>query len=109
MAICSMCGVEHSRFRDKNHEVYASYCSDCHAGYMRRTRPRYGELSAAQRFKANCRAYSNVLQRRGKIEPSPCEICGSDAQKHHENYGDPRNVRWLCLEHHLLLHENNLT
>lgn len=55
-------------------------------------------------MKANARAYANVYQRRGKLVPKPCEVCGDEAQKHHEDYSKPLQVMWLCrgchVEHH---------
>lgn len=73
------------------------------------TRRRHSELSEEQRRKANTRSYSNVLQRRGVLVRQPCEGCGSDdAQKHHDDYADPRNVRWLCRRCHMQEHGGNL-
>lgn len=101
---CSKCGVEHSRFKDADHKVPASYCADCHAAYMREHRPKHSELPALERLKSNCRAYSNVYQRRGKLAPGPCERCGDPAEKHHDDYSQPLQVRWLCRPCHLELH-----
>jgi hypothetical protein len=71
-------------------------------------RPKHSELSPEQRRKANTRSYSNQLQRRGVLVPQPCERCGSpDAQKHHDDYGDPRTVRWLCRPCHLKEHPHH--
>ena len=72
---------------------------------MRSNRPRHVELPAAERKKANARAYANVYQRRGHLTPEPCEVCGSDeAEKHHDDYGKPLQVRWICRPCHLALH-----
>ncbi len=47
--------------------------------------------------------------RRGKLKPQPCEHCGSpDAQKHHDDYGKPLQVRWLCEDCHMALHAGEL-
>ena len=41
--------------------------------------------------------YANVYQRRGKLLPEPCSVCHDpSAQKHHDDYGKPLLVRWLC-------------
>lgn len=46
--------------------------------------------------------------RRGLIERQPCESCGaSRAQAHHDNYGKPLDVRWLCTTHHAEWHKHN--
>lgn len=71
---------------------------------MRANRPSYRRLTAEQRRRSNCRAYANVYQRRGKLIPQPCERCGAPAQKHHEDYAQPLQVRWLCRRCHLALH-----
>lgn len=62
--------------------------------------------SAEQRLKANCRSYANVYQRRGLLPKQPCARCGSKkAEKHHEDYTKPLEVRWLCRRCHLTDHQ----
>ena len=80
------------------------YCLECHAAYMRKTRPRHSEMSAEQRQRANCRAYTNVLIRRGTLKKEPCCICAAPAQAHHPDYGNPRLVEWYCKLHHVEVH-----
>lgn len=45
--------------------------------------------------------------RRGLIEREPCEVCGAEhgingavIHGHHDDYGQPMAVRWLCMLHH---------
>lgn len=96
---CSVCGKP----RDLG---YHSYCRDCRNAYMRDHRPKHSELTEEQRRRANCRSYTNVLIRRGDLVPKPCEVCGDpNVQPHHENYDDPRTVRWLCRKHHRAEHK----
>ena len=73
---------------------------------MRATRPKHRDLTPEQRFKANARSYANVYQHQyGKLKPEPCEGCGDPkAQKHHDDYSKPLEVRWLCVNCHILLH-----
>jgi hypothetical protein len=72
---------------------------------MRETRPTYKKLSALDRVKSTCRAYSNVLLRRGHLKRELCVVCGSAAaQMHHPDYGRPRNVVWMCAPCHRALH-----
>lgn len=55
-----------------------------------------------QRIKDRARAYANVYQRRGKLVPQPCEVCGSaEVEKHHDDYRKPLQVTWFCRQHHL--------
>lgn len=42
--------------------------------------------------------------RSGRIAKLPCEQCGAAAEAHHEDYGKPLEVRWLCRPHHAELH-----
>jgi hypothetical protein len=94
---CSRCGGPQDRQGQR-------YCRACHAAYMRENRPAYSELSPEERAKGNARSMARVYQRRGKIVPQPCEQCGAPAQKHHDDYSRPLDVRWLCRKHHMELH-----
>jgi len=81
------------------------YCLDCHAMYMRGWR-RTHQLTPEQRLKMNARCYANVYQRRGLLIKQPCEVCRSPhSQKHHEDYSQPLQVRWLCRACHLQQHK----
>jgi hypothetical protein len=46
--------------------------------------------------------------RAGKLTRQPCEVCGhAKAQAHHDDYGKPLDVRWLCTTHHAEWHRHN--
>lgn len=95
-----------SRCRGPRDRPLQKYCRPCHAAYMREWRPKHSELNPEQRKRANCRAYSKVLLKRGKLTREPCRECGAEpAQMHHPDYNDPRRVEWLCRPCHLALHE----
>ena len=52
-------------------------------------------------------AVSNAV-RDGKLTKLPCEVCGKTrAQAHHDDYGKPLEVRWLCTTHHAEWHRHN--
>lgn len=71
---------------------------------MRATRPKHSELATSQRLKANTRAYTHQLVKRGTLAKIPCK-CGSlRAEAHHHDYGNPFDVEWLCRPCHLELH-----
>lgn len=37
----------------------------------------------------------------GILVRQPCEVCGAtEVHGHHDDYGNPLEVRWLCSEHH---------
>lgn len=81
------------------------WCKECHAAYMRANRPRHSELSDEARKKANTRSYTNTLVKRRHLVREPCESCGAlEVEAHHEDYSDPRTVRWLCRGCHLQEH-----
>lgn len=87
---CSRCGRPRG-------QGYSSSCRECRAEYMRTSRPKYSELTPEARTRSNCRSQTNQLIRRGELEPQPCEDCGAlKVQPHHDNYDDPRQVRWKC-------------
>jgi hypothetical protein len=58
-----------------------------------------------ERYRSTSRSIANVAVKRGKLVRQPCEKCGADnAEKHHDDYKKPLEVRWLCrachVEHH---------
>jgi ribosomal protein S27AE len=43
----------------------------------------------------------------GELTRQPCEICGeTKTDAHHDDYGKPLEVRWLCRKHHKQFHNN---
>lgn len=51
-----------------------------------------------EKRRARQRAMDNIARRLGR---RPCEECGAEeAQMHHEDYGRPLDVRWLCVPCH---------
>lgn len=85
-----------------------SYCRPCANAYMRAWRRKH-ELTVEQRVKDNARSYAGTLLRRGKIQREPCMLCGEHAEMHHPDYRKPRQVIWLCRQHHLDLHAGRLS
>lgn len=50
----------------------------------------------------------NYAVRMGKLKKQPCEVCGSaEVHAHHDDYGKPLKVRWLCAAHHHRWHAIN--
>lgn len=89
--------------RGKSHR----YCNPCHAASMRAWRKTH-PLSGIALLKSRARSYANTYQRRGKIVRQPCEVCGAAlAEKHHDDYSKPLQLRWFCRRHHLE-HERKL-
>lgn len=92
---CSSCSMP----LDRN----GKYCKKCHAAYMRDWRKTHF-MSPEQKKKDIARSYLGVYIRRGKINREPCEVCGSKAEAHHDDYSKPLQVKWLCRKHHMKLH-----
>lgn len=86
------------------------WCRRCRNAYARAHRPKYAELSERARLKSTCRAYTNVLIRRGSIGRGPCQVCGGNdnLEAHHtDDYSNPRAVVWLCRIHRLALRDRD--
>jgi hypothetical protein len=57
--------------------------------------------------KARAQSAVSVAIKQGSLKRNPCCIClNSPAQAHHEDYGQPLEVVWLCKAHHQMLHKN---
>ena len=84
--ICPKCGDERRRVPGKKRY----YCLRC---------------TKARKNPAMVRA-QNIVKlaiRRGTIVRQPCEVCGKEEEVHghHADYEKPREVKWLCREHHI--------
>lgn len=99
---CSSCGNALEAHRIEKY----SYCNSCHAKWMRENRKIYSELAGSQKQKNCARSYVNVYVRRGILIKQSCEICGNEnAEKHHDDYSKPLQVRWFCRSCHLNFHK----
>lgn len=65
---------------------------------------RYTARNPLKRAAVN--AVNNAI-RDGRLVRQPCEACGAKAQAHHDDYGKPLDVRWLCPTHHAEWHKHN--
>lgn len=65
------------------------------------------EGSDVARGTKQARAQEMVRQARrtGALKQEPCELCSDpETVAHHDDYGEPLVVRWLCRSHHTLVH-----
>jgi hypothetical protein len=66
--------------------------------YRRNKRKRF-RTEHPDRHKAHT-AVKNAVAR-GALQRGACEVCGQEnAEAHHEDYGKPLDVKWLCKKHH---------
>lgn len=85
------------RERDRNRRRKSPERSAAQAALVRQQRLEHPERS---------RAYNAVRYalQTGKLVRQPCEVCGTKAQAHHDDYSKPLEVRWLCARHHAQHH-----
>lgn len=57
------------------------------------------------RIRREARRITRTAIQRGQLKRQPCERCGHiPAQAHHDDYGQPLIVRWLCRACHTAFH-----
>lgn len=107
------------------HGTRTSYCSGCRCDECTVANRIYQRNYSRERFlagrtnrhgvvnpnpameKVKRLAWNTVerLKREGVLIAGPCERCGRrPTEAHHDDYGKPAEVRWLCVSHHRLLH-----
>lgn len=61
-----------------------------------------------ERYPEKARAHDAVKEalKQGKLVRAPCADCGSTTRvhAHHEDYGKPLDVVWVCDKHHRIRH-----
>lgn len=56
--------------------------------------------------KVKARTMVGAAIKAGTLIPQPCEFCGCEkTQAHHDDYGKPLEVKWVCDSCHKLLHK----
>lgn len=110
---CENCGNVASDRPSHYKRKKRHFCSQgCYSDFRRDRLPieehsRYGKGHSAEEKKKRVKARSilNHHLRDNHIERLPCEICGNQAEAHHNDYDKPLDVRWLCFKHHRLYHK----
>lgn len=62
-------------------------------------------LTPERQRKNAARDFTRAAIKLGILVPQPCEVCGvTKVHAHHDDYGKPLEIRWLCQTHHTELH-----
>lgn len=97
-----------SRIVKIKNKIYEYFICDKHS-YSFRTRQRRYKLAYKKRkekqdywIKQRARIYARLKFKDKNI----CEVvdCNKIGQRHHDNYDNIYKIRWLCSEHHALIH-----
>jgi hypothetical protein len=63
------------------------------------------EYKLANKMKEIAHNAVEIAVKYGRLEKLPCVVCGdAKSEGHHEDYGKPLDVIWLCKKHHLIRH-----
>lgn len=124
MAICKACHRANVKAnRERNADYYRDF-DRARASLPHRVAARAAYAKTPEGLAAGNRAKRAYLDRNpakraahiatgnairdGKLTRQPCEVCGAkQAQAHHDDYGKPLDVRWLCTTHHAEWHKHN--
>lgn len=112
--ICKQYKEENEFYKDKTRSSgLSSRCIEC-CSSRKRNRPdrkeymkKYiQEYNTKEENQVKILAHKLVTKslKTGTLIKKPCEICGENADAHHDNYDEPLNVRWLCRKHHQKYH-----
>ena len=127
---CRCCGEykNHNDFSkaSSNSDGLQRWCKNCHLDYFRTHRvensiyqKRYsesvnGKIAISRKIKKHRERHRDRVYARDtlnnrikskKIIKEPCVVCGlNDSEAHHDDYGKPIDVIWLCNKHHLEMH-----
>ena len=86
-------------------EWHVEYSQRPEVRERRREHCRHRRLDPVEAHKNSVRYQTREAIRRGVLVRQPCEVCGeAKVDAHHDNYGDPMTVRWLCRFHHAQHH-----
>ena len=125
---CTKCGTP-TEFKDDHNKRQGYWCKACRSKasvesakrnreVKRKNNNAYHSRIADKRAKATAawranhpekKAAHQAIQtavRNGTLTKQPCEVCGAANRihAHHDDYGQPLQVNWLCHAHHMELH-----
>jgi hypothetical protein len=93
--VCRVLSVTHADQSGENNPSWRGGISSESYRYTKQFRSKHPE-----RHTAHCQVRKAI--RSGRLTRQPCEVCGCEkVEAHHEDYGQPLNVIWLCRTHHI--------
>lgn len=64
------------------------------------------KINNPEKIKARQKVLNSVYKK--KIFRQPCCVCGNPkVEGHHEDYGKPLEIIWVCKKHHIEIHQKN--
>lgn len=91
--------------REYHQEYQRAYSSRPDVKLARAERARARARNPLERHKHKARWLARRAIASGRLVRQPCEICGETrVDAHHDDYGKPLDVRWLCRPHHVAHH-----
>ena len=117
--ICVICNVfklySEYHVRKETKLGYRRECKDCRCfrqqKYQKSEAGKAVQVAADQirnkKFPERRKARSELFKaiKDDLIVPSPCFICGDEAEAHHPDYSQSLSVVWLCKPHHKQAHQ----
>ena len=121
VSVCQLCGLEFSAIAYEVRRGGGKFCSrNCQrtlqaranaeamrVDLTRSARNKQWKLSVPPEVHAAHNAVETAIAN-GLLARHPCEKCGATrVDAHHDDYGQPLSVRWLCRGHHLEHHRSS--
>lgn len=125
---CTKCGTP-TEFKDDHNKRQGYWCKACRSKasvesakrnreVKRKNNNAYHSRISGERAQATAAWRSNhpekkaahqaiqTAVRNGTLTKQPCEVCGivERIHAHHDDYGQPLQVNWLCHTHHMERH-----
>jgi hypothetical protein len=89
------------RWRERHPEINRQRSQEQSIKHREKSNAYSREYSKNNLDKKNAQLKAAKAVKAGALVPQPCEVCGDPkAEKHHDDYTKPLEVRWLCSKHH---------
>lgn len=111
--LCDYCGIRANDRKSHFDRKKLHFCSqECYSAYRTEImepeqQNSYGRGNTPEERAKRRKARSDLNHAidQGSVKRESCEVCGKDAEAHHDDYDKPLEVRWLCFAHHRKHHK----